>query len=149
MDPFTIIALIGLATAAVGTGVQAYGSMQAAEASADAEKLRKKQMGLDAMRKRREIIRQTQVAQATALSNATAQGAQEGSGLQGGYAQIAGQGARDTAGVNQAQEIGQGIFDANARAATASGVAAMGGGVKDVGMTIAGNNDKIGRIFGV
>jgi hypothetical protein len=149
MDPFTIIALIGLATAAVGTGVSAYGSMQTAAATKDAEMLRKKQMGLDAMRKRREILRESMMAKATALSNASAQGAQESSGLQGGYGQISGVANRGINDVNQSEIIGKGIFDANAQAAQGQAVSAIGGGIKDVGLTVAGNNDKIGRIFGV
>jgi hypothetical protein len=149
MDPFTMIALIGLSIAAVGTGVSAYGSVQTANATKDAEMLRKKQMGLDAMRKRREILRESMMAKATALTNASAQGAQESSGLQGGYAQISGVASRGLTDVNQSEDIGKGIFDANAQAASGQAVSAIGGGVKDIGMTMAGNNDKIGRIFGV
>jgi hypothetical protein len=148
MDPFTLIAVIGLGIAAVGTGVQAYGSMQAAEASQDAEKLRKKQMSLDAMRKRREVLREAMLARSTALSNATAQGAEEGTGLQGGFAQIAGQAASNISHINQSEDIGKGIFDANATAAGAQGIASIGQGAQNFGLTMSGKADQLSRIFG-
>lgn len=140
-----LIPLIGLAIAAIGTGVAVKGQMDVAEATQDAEKLRKKQMNLDAMRRRREIARQAILARSQALSNATAQGAGEGSGLQGGYGQISGEAGRATLETNQSQTIGSGIFDANARAAKGEGITAIGGGLRSLGGDIAGSS---GRIFG-
>ena len=75
------------AITAIGGIVSAIGAMKQAKASAKAEKLRERQMRLEAMRKKRELIREGQVARAEALSNATAQGAASSTGLFGGYGQ--------------------------------------------------------------
>lgn len=150
MPIFGIIAAIGLALSAVGTTVAVKGSLDAADASEKAEELRKKQMDLDAMRRRREIVRKNIIARAQALSTATAQGAGEtgSSALPGGYGQISGESGRASLAVSQNQEIGQGIFNANADASQAEGTASIGGGIFSIGNTMYGGSDKLGRLFG-
>lgn len=112
------------ATAAIGTGLTAYGTVQSMNASktssdaaariaADLEKqeaLRKKQMELDARRRRLETIRNAQKARALALSNANSQGALFGSGLQGGYGQISGEANNQLLGNSQALMLGRENF---------------------------------------
>lgn len=144
---FTAIATgIGLALSAVGLGVQMNAVDDAATAQNKAEAARKKQMELDALRRRRETIREAIAARSLALSNATAQGAAEGSGLLGGYAQIAGQAGRNILATDQNVQLGGQIYDANSQFASAQSKASAAGGVVDIGKTILTNNKKIAQI---
>ena len=124
------------AVIAVGTAVQAYGSYASAKASAKAEKLRERGMKLEAFRKRREIIREGMMAKATALSNATVQGAGEGSGLLGGLAQVEGNTRRGITAVNQDEKLSSGIFKQNAKIAWAGMIQDFGQGVSSFGSAI-------------
>lgn len=142
----TIIAGIGLAAGLAGTAVQVAGAGAASRASARAEKLREKQMNLESARQKRQIMRSALRARASALNSATAQGATGGSGLQGGYGQI-GQGAGDNLlGVNNAQEIGAGIFKANIDSAGAQSLVAFGGGLSSLGGSLIDNSSTLGNI---
>lgn len=144
---FTAIATgIGLAISAIGLGVQVDAAGDAAKAQQKAEAARKKQMELDALRRRREAIREAIAARSLALSNATAQGAAEGSGLLGGYAQIAGQAGRNILATNQNVELGNQIYDANSQYASAQSRSSIGGGMVDIGKTVLNNNKKIAQI---
>lgn len=81
------------------------------------EGLRKQAMELDAKRQQTEIIRNQQRARALALTTATAQGAQRGTGLQGGYAQISGQSNVNALGIDQQLSLGRNMFNLNAQLA--------------------------------
>lgn len=70
-------------------------------------------MELDARRQQLEVIRNQQRGRALALTNATAQGASKGSGLQGGYGQVSGQSGVNALGIQQNLEIGRNIFGLN------------------------------------
>ena len=122
--------------ALIGTAIQAFGAMKQAKASKKAEALRERQMNLEAMRKKREMVREGVAARSQALSNATAQGAAEGSGLQGGIAQVTAQQNRNVQAVNQDTEIGAGIFKANRQYASGGMLVSLGSGVKDLGASI-------------
>lgn len=104
---------MGAAVGLVGLAVSMMGQAKQISAQKKAEKLRERQMNLQAMRERRETIRKASYARATALSNATSQGAEKSSGLGGGYGQISGEAGRNIVAINQNQEIGKGIFKAN------------------------------------
>lgn len=117
----------------IGGVVSAIGSMKQAAASAKAEKLRSRMMQLEAMRKRRELIREGVVARAQATSNAVAQGAGEGSGLKGGIAQITNQQNRNVLASRQDEELGKGVFKANAAYAKAGGMISIGQGISSLG----------------
>lgn len=78
------------------------------------EAQKRQAMEVDARRQQLEIIRNQQRGRALALTNANAQGARLGSGLQGGYGQIAGQSGVNILGVQQALQTGRNVFDANA-----------------------------------
>lgn len=122
------MALVGGAAAAAGLGLQAYGTVQQMSASkksaaanqaiaaqeAQQEALRRKAMELDARRRQMEMLRVQQRNRAMSLTAATAQGAGQGSGLQGGYGQSSGQTGVNLLGVTQNLEIGRGLFDASA-----------------------------------
>lgn len=117
----------------IGGVISAVGAMKQAKASAKAEKLRSRMMQLEAMRKRRELIREGVVARAQATSNATAQGAGEGSALQGGIAQITNQQNRNVLASRQDEELGKGVFKANAAYAKAGGMISIGQGISSLG----------------
>ena len=123
--------------AVIGGVMSAIGSMKQAKASAKAEKLRSRMMQLEAMRKRREIVRESVVARAQATSNATAQGAGEGSGLQGGIAQITSRQNRNILASNQDEALGKGVFKANAQYAKAGGMIAIGQGLSQLSSAFA------------
>lgn len=75
-----------------------------------AENERRKQMELMARRQQMEVIRNAQRARSLALQNATNQGAQFGSGLQGGYGQVAADANYNLLGINQNLQIGRALF---------------------------------------
>ena len=160
-----IAAIIGAGAAVAGTGIAAYATIQSGnaqrkqmKAQEQAEAARRQQMNLDAIRRRREMIRQAQVARATALSTAENQGASEGSGIEGALGQISGQTGSNILGSSQNQELGNRIFDANALASTyaqqasnANSMAAFGGQLQSLGGTLVKNEgifQKFGTYFG-
>lgn len=124
MEPFSTALMFG-----AGLGFKAYGMMAGSDAAdkynqaqiqkinleKQVEEQRRKAMELDARRKQLENFRQVQRARSAALTNATSQGAAQGSGLQGGYGQITAQGAWNSAGISQNLEIGRNIFGINSQ----------------------------------
>lgn len=140
------MAIAGAITGAGGSYVQYQGAQKQAGASARAEELRKQQMELESQRKQRQLIREAQKAQATALVRTTAQGSsQQSSALGGSYGQIASDLASNLTYENKALNIGRGIFDANAAYANAGATTALGGAISSIGSaliktsTIGGN----------
>lgn len=127
---------VSAAVVGIGSAISAYGSYAQAKASAKAEKLRERGMKLEAFRKRREIIREGLMAKATALSNATAQGAGEGSGILGGLAQIEGNTRRGVTAVNQDETLSSGIFKQNAKIAWGGMIQDFGQGVSSFGSAL-------------
>lgn len=118
-------AATALAVAGIGLGVASFfGSSSAAEEQARIQKQiaaqqakieEQKRLGmeLDAQRRTIQTIRSAQQARSIALNNATAQGAAKGSGLLGGYGQIAGQANSGLLAINQNLDIGRNISDSN------------------------------------
>jgi hypothetical protein len=146
MSGVEIVPLIGLALSAIGTGTAVYGAVQASEASQDAEEARKKQMNLDATRRRRQAIRESIIARGMATNTAAAQGASEGSGVQGAIAQISGNAAESISNTNQNVQLGNAIYDANGRRAGAESITGIGQGLQSWGSMIMNNADKIRRL---
>lgn len=140
-------AAIAAITTAVGTGVATVGTIKQARGAEAAEALRKRQMDLQVARDRRQAIRQATVARATALSNATAQGAGEGSGIQGGTAQIANQLNQNIQGLNQSQDIGNKMFSANRQISRGATMSSIGGTIQGIGGWIADNYDVNKRVL--
>lgn len=113
---------------AASIGMQIFGTMGAssgAKDKANAEKqiaademqqdqVRRSGMELDANRKSMEQLRNTQRMRAMATNNAVNQGAQFGSGLQGGLAGISGQSTTNQLGISQNLSLGEHMFDLNA-----------------------------------
>jgi len=121
MNPIT--AVLGIA----GLGMQIFGGASAAADQQRAYEIqqkisgvetqvndqRKQQMNLDSQRQQLEIVRNSQRARSMALNSATNQGAQFGTGLQGGYGQISGQTNTNLLANSQNLEIGNNIFGLN------------------------------------
>lgn len=159
MEPISLG--IGLALSAAGGLTSFFGQSKKAEADQAAtaaqqraENLREQSMTIDADRKRREFIRQGQIARAQALTVATSQGAAQSSGLQGAYGQIGGQTDWNILGVNEQEEIGHGMFQANrdllqarSQGAEADSQIALGKGISSLGGALVSNMGAIGRIY--
>lgn len=121
MDPVSM--MMG-ATSLIGLGMSIFGSTDAAaNSSAIAQdssaiggldikvnQQKQQQMVLQANRSQLQNIRNTQLARSQALTGATSQGAQFGTGLQGGLAQIEGQSTTNAVNTSQNLAIGQNIF---------------------------------------
>jgi len=142
----TIIAGVGLAIGAAS----AYESYEAKndqnKANKKAEAAREQAMNLDALRRRRAVIRQTIAARSTALASASQSGATQGSGLAGGLAQAAGSGNSELSSSNKQQQLGAGIFAANRQAGDAATSASNWAGLSSLGNQIVDNSKVIGRL---
>lgn len=152
-----IVPIILAVSAVAGIGLQVAGTAQAAKASkqrsqyeqqiaADQQRqeaLRRQQMELENSRRRVEALRQQQRARSTALAAATNQGADFGTGLQGGYGQISGQTGGNLLGLSQSLALGRANFDINSDISSArygiassnssyntgQGLSSLGGGI--------------------
>jgi len=133
-------AAITLGSSLVGGFMQYKGQEKMVKAQQKAEKLRERQMNLQAMRERRDVVRQSILARSTALANTTSQGASaEGSSALGGaYGQISGDRGRQTVAINQNQRIGQGIFSANRDYFKGTQQVGMGQAVSGAGAAVGG-----------
>lgn len=156
----------------VGLGMQIFGGFKGSEVASqqaeqsryiaqDEQKIndqRRQQMLLESRRNQLQIFRNNQRLRAQATNAATQQGAQFGSGLQGGLAQIQDQGLFNSQGINQNVEIGQNIFGINndisqhkmqlaslgGDAADAAGLASLGGALIKAGPTIGAFGKQLG-----
>ena len=143
-----IAGAVSAAAGVAGTVISFMGARKAAKASERAEALRERQMNLQASRDRRNTVRQAVVARAQAISNATAQNAGEGSGLAGGLGQISAQSGSNIQGINQGQEIGQGIFRANRDIAKGQGMQSLGQAIQGFGSFFSSNFEQNQRVYG-
>lgn len=142
----TIIGAVGLGIGAAGTVVQYNAQRTAAAAQQRQERIRERQMELQATRQRRDAIRQSMRARSIALTTASDQGAGSGSGIAGGLGQIAAQGNSNLQGINQGVELGAEMFSTNRQIAGAQTLASFGSGLSSLGGSIYGASDTLGRI---
>lgn len=158
----TLIAVAGLAVAGAGAAISysaakqnAAAQQQALAAQQQATALQQQQMNLDATRRKREIIRQGVAARSAALAQTTAQGANGagGSSLAGAYGSIAGRTGTNYEGVDQNQQIGNGIFAAHQSqlqayqsAASAQSFGALGAGLTSLGGAAIQNAGIFGKV---
>lgn len=158
----TAIAIGGLALGAAGAGMSYFGQSAAAEANEEARRLQKQQeaqrrkiVELDAVRKKREMIRQAIAARSLGLTRATNQGAagEGSSALAGVYGGVSGRTGVNMLGVNQNLEVGRTMFglsnsisDAYGRAAEGQSWAATGGAISSLGGAMIKNLDAINRV---
>ena len=130
---FPLLQVAFLALSAYGVHKSIEGQKEVAKASKKQERLRKKQADLEANREKRKSIREAIIARSQALSSATNQGAQFGSGLQGGFAQIQGQNANNLLGINQGQELSTQMFSLNRDIASGQQKTSTGQGYTSLG----------------
>jgi hypothetical protein len=102
-------------------------------------------MELEAQRQRREILRQSQVARAQAISAAYNQGAEGTSALQGGIYSVTASAARNTLAVNQDEELSHRIFAANRQSALGGLISGLGSGLSSLGGAVSSNAGTITR----
>lgn len=109
----------------------------------------------DANRKSLEVLRNSQRARAMSLNSATNQGASQGSGLQGGYGQIAGMSNTNALGIGQGLEQGRQMFDLNAQISKtkiaqgdAASQSATGSGLSSLGSSLMGTMGASKQLFG-
>lgn len=121
MDPLT------LGIGAIGLGLSAVGKFKASEDAGQMNALEKQQAGfemaingqkrqqmeLNGRRSLLETFRNTQRLRAQAVQSGVSQGAQFGSGLAGGTAQVTAQGNYNAMNINQNLDIGRNIFGLN------------------------------------
>lgn len=139
---------IGLALSAVGTVAQLAGQNAQTAALKKAEEARQQQLTLDTQRRTRDTVRQGVVQRAQAEQAAFSQGAGGGSGLPGGYGQIAGDVGRTISANNQNQDLGNQIFSANKAYYNASGTTNFGVGLSSLGGTLLNNAGLFNRVGG-
>jgi hypothetical protein len=163
MDPVSMLVSSG-----IGLGLQGVGTVLSSSAISDAnqaqlsaikleqkqEALRRQQMEFTNKRLQLENLRKAQQAKAIALTVSTSQGASKGSGLQGGYGQIAGQTNWNQQGLGATLGIGQGMFDLNAQIsqqkmnyAQANQEAQFGQGISALGGHLVNSSKTFGQLF--
>lgn len=156
----TIIAAIGLGLTAAGLGTQMYGMQQTAEANKklaenqkQSEAVRQQQMTLESMRRKREIIRNAQVASAQATATASAQGGAESSGFMSALSTVSSRAAGATLATNQNEELGNRMFAINSASAgimgeraNAEAISGMGSGMSSLGGALIKNSTEIGKV---
>jgi hypothetical protein len=124
MDPVTMAIMAGVGLGL--KGVSLFGGMDSSEKYNEtqiremqlqqaAENQRRQLAKLQHNRNQLQIYRNAQRMRAVSLTNATGQGASQGSGLQGGYGQIAGMTGTNLLAENQNYQIGENIFDINSQ----------------------------------
>ena len=154
------IAAVGVGLSAAGTLTsiqaakkqnQAQQQVIAGEQAAEAQK--QKAMEIDARRRQLETFRNVQRSRSLALTNATNQGAGQGSGLQGGFGQIGGEGGTNLLGIYQGLETGRDLFGINSQIsqakiglANASQQAALGAGLSSLGGAAINSLGTIGKL---
>lgn len=154
-----VLGVGGIATSIIGA-MDASGAAQSAsndqkqivQLQQQADQQRQQQMTLMGRRSQTEAIRNSQRARSLALNNAAGEGAQYGSGLQGGYGNIAGQTNTNMLGINQNLQIGQNMFGITSQENTAkinlasdqsaqqqgSALASLGGDITKAANPLAG-----------
>lgn len=170
MDP--ISAGLGV----VGLGMQLYGSLSGSSDARRASEInqqiagdegqineqKRKAMELSGRRQQLEVMRNNQRLRAQATNAATNQGAQFGSGLAGGLAQIQDQSFFNLQGINQNLEVGRNIFGINQDISqkkqqlasiqgdmmTDQAIGSLGGALMKMGPTIGGLAKDTGAYLG-
>ena len=157
----TAIAGVGALAGLAGAGVGIYGAIQQGAIARDekqAEQIRNEQMNLDAMRKKRDTLRQAQIASSQATATAYSQGGGSSSGLQGAIDQISGQSGVNFTGINQNQQLGNQLSSVYGRKANdmwsnstlmgfGTGLSSLGGGMVRNAGTIASVGSFLGSKF--
>jgi hypothetical protein len=142
----TIIAGIGVAVGAGSLWQASEARNDQNKANRKAEAARELAMNLDALRRRRAVIRQTLAARSSSLANAAGQGSVFGSGLAGGMAQAMSSGNSELSYSNKQQQVGSDIFSFNRQAGNAATSANNWGSLSSLGGMIIDNSKTLGRL---
>lgn len=151
LEIMAIAQIAGLVIGAGGAAMSYSAQREQSAATKEAEQLRKAQMELEGQRKRREILRKVQMAQATGLTRTTGQtgsAATGSSALAGTYAQEQSFGQRELGQLGASLDIGRSIFDANARASDAATGQALGRGMQTIGGALIDRSKDLGQLGG-
>lgn len=142
------MAVAGIAGAfsLIGTVAGVAGSFMQYKASKKAEKARRQQAKLEALRARREQVRRSQVSRAQSVAAATNQGAGQSSALQGGIAQIQNEAGRNIVAINQDEQLTKRISKANQQAAKGAFISSLGQGISSLGGAVSGSSETITRL---
>lgn len=146
MNPIAIAAVITAIAAVASAGVSYYGQQVSADAQKQQEKLRKRQMNLEAARQRRQVAREAAQQRAIALTQGVAQGGQGSSGVAGSLADIGNVGNQNILGINQGQQIGSQMFSANVQEARGDSISATGAAIGSLGDKVANSLTLYGNI---
>ena len=103
-------------------------------------------MELEAARARREQVRRSQVASASAKAAAYNQGAGTTSALAGGVSQIQQEAGRNVQATSQDETLGGRIFAANAQAAFGGLISSLGQGVSNLGTSVSNDSGTLTRL---
>lgn len=129
--------IIALGAAVVGAGVSMYGQFKQAAAERKANRLRRKQADLEAMRKKRQMLREYAMNRAKTLATAGGQGIGfGGSTAAGAQAGQSNQLASNIGGAAQGRAIGVGLDKTANDITTASLITGIGGGISSLGPAV-------------
>lgn len=138
-----IVGAVGLASAAVGTATSIIGASAQGDAQqqmlaiqAQEQKQRQNLFEIEQQRKRVEDLRNAQGATALARSRAVNQGAQFGSGLLGGLAQVKGESNYNLLGIEQNTQIGENLFSLDNQLSQAKIASAQAATVQSIGSSL-------------
>lgn len=172
MDPISIgIQAVGFGLSLFGGLGQANNAKEIAKVSQDKAQheqqindLKQQQARLEANRMQMQNIRNIQRQRALATASATSQGAQFGSGLEGGLADVTNQGFFNMQGVNQALQTSEEVYGQNkyitsdnakiaglqGQSASYQGLSSLGGALIKAGPTIGAVSQGFGKfnLFG-
>jgi len=142
--------LAGVAAIAgvVGTGLQMFSSFKQAAAQKKALKAEERARKLAAMRERREIIRQRQVAMAQAQQGGVNAGAAQSSALAGVWLVTYNQAGRNVQANLGNDSAGSKIYKANMDYASWGQISTIGAGISQVPGMISGIAETATRTFG-
>lgn len=149
LGPEIVLAVQAIAAVAAvgGTAYSVVKGEEASAASKKAEALRKQQMQLEEMQKRRKTIRDFQLKRATSLSNISGQTGTLDNSATGGSLSALSSGVGSALGeLSQAGAIGEGMFDANAAYSEATASAQTGAAIGSFGKDLFQSAPAIGRI---
>lgn len=162
MDP------ISLSLSAIGFGLQIAGGLGQASSAKEIARvsndkaqhemqintMKQQQIRLEAQRMQMQDTRNMQRSRAMALNAATSQGAQYGSGLQGGLAEVTNQGLFNIQGVRQALQTSEAVYGQNqfitqdnAKIASLQGDASTSQGISSVGGSIMKSAPGLGQLL--
>lgn len=141
-----LLTTLGTATAVAGTAYSAYEGNKAAGQSRRAEQLRQQQMNLDSAKRQRDFIRKMQMAQAQSSTRLSQSGAQFSSAAAVSSGNIASETQTDINYNQFSTDIGNNIFDANAKQTEYKSNAEAGQGFSKLGMSLLQSTPTITRI---